>query len=90
MLEIRADKAVTEFISTVPAKHAEQLVRKMEMLQVRPYPPNSKLLKGIRMYRVRSGVYRIIYRVEEEVVHIYLIGKRNDDEVYRLLNRFDR
>jgi mRNA interferase RelE/StbE len=37
--------------------------------------------------RTDSGEYRIIYRVEEDELHVALIGKRNDDEVYRLLRR---
>jgi mRNA interferase RelE/StbE len=33
------------------------------------------------------GEYRIIYAVEGEGVEILIVGKRNDDEVYRLWER---
>jgi mRNA interferase RelE/StbE len=36
---------------------------------------------------VDSGEYRIVYDVTEDAVRIIIVGKRNDDEVYRLLDR---
>ena len=35
----------------------------------------------------RIGEYRIIYRIQEDILKIALIGKRNDAEVYRQLER---
>jgi len=40
--------------------------------------------------RVKSGEYRIIYRIDGNDLHVDIIGKRNDDEVYRLIKRFLR
>ena len=39
------------------------------------------------MLRVDSGEYRIVYTVTEDTLRVVLIGKRNDDEVYRRLER---
>jgi mRNA interferase RelE/StbE len=47
-------------------------------------------LKGYPgLYRVDSGEYRIVYRfdVEADVIQILLVGKRNDDEVYKQLKQ---
>lgn len=40
-------------------------------------------------YRVDSGEYRIIYRFipVENLVEVVLVGKRNDDDVYKRLTR---
>jgi mRNA interferase RelE/StbE len=53
-------------------------------------PADSKELTGYsNYYRVDSGEYRIIYRfnASEDLVEIILVGKRNDDEVYKQLKR---
>jgi mRNA interferase RelE/StbE len=50
-----------------------------------------KQLKGYPgYYRVDSGEYRIVYRfhVNEDLVEVILVGKRNDDDVYKKLERF--
>jgi len=39
---------------------------------------------------VDCGEYRIIYYVDGEVLRVPLIGKRNDDEVYKRLQRLSR
>ena len=55
-------------------------------LNLDPRPADSKSLKGYPgFYRVDSGEYRIIYRFvpEDDLVEIILVGKRNDDEVYK-------
>jgi len=36
-------------------------------------------------HRVDIGEYRIIYNVDGNVLKVFLIGKRNDDESYRTL-----
>lgn len=53
-----------------------------------PYPHDAKHVKGTQGFRrVDIGEYRIAYTVVGETIRIALIGKRNDDEIYRDLNR---
>jgi mRNA interferase RelE/StbE len=33
------------------------------------------------------GEYRVVYRYDDESVYVVVCGKRNDDEVYRRLER---
>lgn len=71
-------------------KIAAQIAKKVLALNVEPLPADSKELKGYRgYYRVDSGEYRIVYRfkVDEDLVEVILVGKRNDDEVYKKLRR---
>jgi len=44
-------------------------------------------LSGSPYLRLAVGEYRVIYRDDEETVHVVLVGKRNDSEVYRALQR---
>jgi mRNA interferase RelE/StbE len=39
------------------------------------------------MRRVKAGEFRIIYALEGDAVQIRLIGKRNDDDIYKALER---
>ena len=54
-----------------------------------PEPHDSRLLKGSRddNRRVGVGEYRVVYRVEDEILLVLVVGKRNDSDDYRLLDR---
>lgn len=80
--------ALLKSLADLPSKHFKQVVSRVLGLVNDPQPPDSKKLQGYEnLMRVDSGEYRIIYSFTEEVVDIVLIGKRNDDEVYRQLER---
>lgn len=78
---------VERFLLRIPKKHAGQIMRKISLLLVNPHPSDSKELRGIPMRRADSGEYRIIYTADDATVFVYLVGKRNDDDVYRKLDR---
>lgn len=69
--------------------HAKRIPLKILDLCRNPEPPDSSLLKGSGegYRRADIGEYRIIYRVADDSLEILLIGKRNDDEVYRRFSR---
>ena len=77
------------FLDTLPPKQFRQVVTTVFRLLTEPYPHDSKQLKGYSYYRVDIGEYRIVYDVDvdDDDLRIVLIGKRNDDEVYRQLKR---
>ena len=84
MLKIDLSKQAQKFLKTIPDKHAKQVARKLISMQVDPRPNDAKKLVGSSFLRVDSGEYRIIYQVNtESILEIVVIGKRNDDEVYR-------
>ena len=67
-----------------------QIAKKVLSLNIDPLPNDSKQLKGYsNLYRVDSGEYRIVYRFKpkEDLVEVILVGKRNDDDVYKKLSR---
>jgi mRNA interferase RelE/StbE len=75
-------------LNSLPAKHFKQVVTKALALTSEPFPSDSKALHGHEgLFRIDSGEYRIVYAVMEDAVQIILVGKRNDDEVYRQLSR---
>ena len=78
-----------DFIEKVPHKHAKQILLRILGLCQDPQPPDSVQLKGSGegYRRTDVGEYRIIYRVVADTLEIPLIGKRNDDEVYRRFSR---
>ncbi len=84
MLKLDITHDALKFLKTIPPKQFRQIVNKMFDLLKNSKPQDSKQLTGYPDYwRADIGEYRIVYRVLKDTVKIAVIGKRNDDEVYR-------
>jgi len=88
MLKLDLSRAAGDFIAGLPGKQFKQVVSAMLSLLKNPQPHDARPLSGMAGYfRVDSGEYRIVFRVVDDLLRVPLIGKRNDDEVYRRLGR---
>ena len=87
MLNIDLSKQAADFLKTRPPKHQRQLAAKLQSLRENPEPADSKMLKGVhhQYRRTDAGEYRVVYRVAYDCLVVHIIGKRNDDDVYRRL-----
>ncbi len=76
------------FAERLPGKQQRQIAERLERLKQAPNDPPSEQLQGFAPYRrLKAGEFRIIYVVEHDTVFVRLIGKRNDDEIYKALQR---
>jgi len=87
MKQIALSKSAKDFLSTLDAKQFRQVVLRVFDLMAETKPQDSKQLVGYAYRRVDVGEYRIIYDFDAQSVRIVVIGKRNDDDVYRKLKR---
>ncbi|EGK90636.1 type II toxin-antitoxin system RelE/ParE family toxin [Microcoleus sp. Pol14C2] len=90
MAKLDGLQTVLDFLKGLQPKIAAQIAKKVLALNVEPLPNDSKQLIGYPgYYRVDSGEYRIVYNFnpDEDLVEVILVGKRNDDEVYKKLER---
>jgi len=81
MYSIELKLQAQKFIETQSRKVQNQLIKRIEILATNPHPPQSKLLhEGEALYSYRSGVYRIIYQIQQEKLLIVVakIGHRKD------------
>lgn len=87
MLKINLSRQATKKLQKLPPKQGKQIATKINELKINPYPQDSLKLKGYSYHRVDMGEYRIVYHVEDQILEILLIEKRNDSEVYKKLKR---
>ncbi len=90
MYSVILAKGVEDFLDSIPRKHARQIVAKIDLLAQDPTQVPTIQLSGFpHLKRAKSGEYRIIFQIIEDVIeiHILRIGKRNDDEVYKNIDR---
>jgi len=85
VLPLSLSRAAVRSLETLPAKQYRQVVRRIIMLMADPRPADAAKLKGYDYYRVTVGEYRIVFDIVDSVLRVLVIGKRNDDEVYRRL-----
>ncbi|MEQ9672307.1 type II toxin-antitoxin system RelE family toxin [Coleofasciculus sp. G2-EDA-02] len=90
MAKLDGLETVLDFLKGLQPKIAAQIAKKVLALNVDPLPTDSKQLSGYPdYYRVDSGEYRIVYpfNPNQDLVEVILVGKRNDDDVYKRLER---
>jgi mRNA interferase RelE/StbE len=84
MHKLNPTKEVLDFWNSLDPKQYRQIGRKFLSLLLDPYPNDSESLKGYPEYfRVDCGEYRIIYRLEDDVIKLTLVGLRNDGDIYK-------
>ncbi len=84
-------KNAHDFLGDLQAKQFKQVASKIHELLRDPFPADAKHLAGHPGYRrIDSGEFRVCYTVNDSIVRIVVVGKRNDDEVYRNLSRVGR
>jgi len=84
--KLALSKNVVDFISELQAKQFKQVMGKILSLLTDPTPTDSQPLKGFDdLRRADQGEFRIVYRFDENTLAVSLVGKRNDDEIYKRL-----
>jgi mRNA interferase RelE/StbE len=76
-------QSVAKSLRPIPNRDVARILKRVEALADDPRPPDSQKLSGQERYRVRQGVYRIVYEIvdDELVVTVVKTGHRRD--VYR-------
>ena len=76
-------RSVSKDLRPIPNKDVARILQCIEALQYNPRPAGSEKLSGQERYRVRQGVYRIIYEVLDEILIVTVVKVGHRKQVYR-------
>lgn len=76
-------KSVAKDFRTIPNKDVAGILQRIEVLRENARPIGSEKLSGQERYRIRQGVYRIIYEVADECLIITVVKVSHRKHVYR-------
>jgi mRNA interferase RelE/StbE len=81
--ELRVKPSVAKDLRGIPKADIKRILGRMTALCADPRAPGCEKLGGHELYRVRQGVYRIVYSIDDAqvVVEVVRVGHRGD--VYR-------
>lgn len=76
-------RSVAKDLRALPNADVAAILKRIHALADDPRPPGCEKLSAQERYRVRQGVYRILYEIQEHdlVVTVVKVGHRRD--VYR-------
>lgn len=70
-------------IRTLPPEAKRRIEAAIELLADDPRPPAAKKLTARPEWRVRTGDYRVLYRIEDHVLTVVFVHAGHRREVYR-------
>jgi mRNA interferase RelE/StbE len=78
--KITFKKSVSKDLKSVPKSDVKKILLKVDSLAVNPRREGAVKLSGQEMYRIRQGLYRIIYEIRDSelVIQVIKIGHRSD------------
>jgi mRNA interferase RelE/StbE len=87
MYKVQLTQKAADFIRGQTQKVQKQLTDKLKKLGNNPRPPHCKKIQGSEnLYRLRSGIYRILYQVFDDKVLVIVIRIGHRKDVYKHLN----
>ncbi len=76
-------KSVAKDHRSIPKKDVQRILNAIQSLADNPRPPQSAKLSGEEKYRLRSGVYRVLYQIHDDRLVVYVVRVRHRREAYR-------
>lgn len=76
-------KSVSKDLRSIPNKDVARILQRLEWLQENPRPDDSEKLSGQERYRIRQGVYRVVYEVQDELLVVTVVKVGHRKHVYK-------
>lgn len=83
---IEIAEKIEKKLNRISKKEKERIMERIDSLTENPRPDDCKKLKGNQkspLYRVRSGNYRIIYSIQDNVLLVLIVEVGHRKDVYR-------
>lgn len=81
--ELRVRPSVAKDLRGIPRPDVLRILARIEGLRDEPRGPGCEKLSGAELYRIRQGVYRIVYAIEDMAIVVEVIRVGHRGEVYR-------
>jgi mRNA interferase RelE/StbE len=76
-------KSVAKDLRGIPKKDVARILKCFDSLAEDPRGTGCEKLSGQERYRVRHGVYRIIYEIQDNVLVVIVVTVGHRKEVYK-------
>ncbi len=76
-------KSVAKDLRNIPNKDVKRILEKIDSLAENPRREGSMKLSGQERYRIRQGIYRIVYEIFEEEVVVLVVKIAHRSNVYK-------
>ena len=76
-------KSVAKDLRVIPKKDITKILSKIDTLAVNPRGEGCIKLSGQENYRVRQGLYRIVYEIKDDVLVVNVVKVANRSQVYK-------
>lgn len=81
--EIFIERRVYKILEKIPKIDRNKIILAIEHLAINPRPVGAKKLTGREGWRIRIGIYRVIYEVEDQICRVLVLDVGHRKEIYR-------
>ena len=81
--KIQVKKSAEKELGKIPKKDLIKILNKIESLSDDPHPVGSIKLTNEEKYRIRIGNYRVLYKIEDDILTIFVVKVGHRKEIYR-------
>ena len=85
---VEISETARKYLSSLSAKSRRILGRKIDNLAENPRPHGYEPVRGSSGYfRIRSGIYRIVYTIREDVLIVTVVRIDIRNKIYKVIGR---
>ena len=81
--KIVVKKSVAKDLRSIPNKDIARILERIDLLCKNPRAEGCIKLSGQERYRVRQGIYRIIYEIQDFELIVFVVKVAHRAEVYQ-------
>ena len=76
-------KSVAKDLRNIPNKDVKRILKGIELLCDNPRAEGCIKLSGQELYRIRQGMYRILYEIQDSALIVMVVKVAHRSDVYK-------
>lgn len=79
-------KSVEKDLTKIPKNYLVKILDKISGLKTNPRPEGCEKLTGQELYRIRQGIDRIVYSIQDNELTVWVVKISHRKEIYKKLS----
>ena len=81
--EVYFKASVEKDFRDIPKKDLKRILQRIKSLATEPRPAGCEKLTGQERYRLRQGLYRVVYSIQDEKLTVWVVKVGHRKDIYR-------